>query len=106
MSCFFKKHGLTMNLDKTDVMWIGKQREELNIRLDGRDIMQVNNFVYHGGNISENGRVFLVWFVFFFSVQGSVFQPHRRTSGEFRVGDGVHDSYTFQCGLDFLRPLA
>ena len=62
-----------MNLDKTDVMWIGKQREELNIRLDGKDIMQVNNCVYHGGNISENGRVFLVWFVFFFSVQGSFF---------------------------------
>ncbi len=28
----FKKHGLKMNLDKTEVMWVGKQREELNIR--------------------------------------------------------------------------
>ena len=30
----FKKHGLKMNLDKTEVMWVGKQREELNIRLE------------------------------------------------------------------------
>ena len=31
----FKKHGLKMNLDKTVVMWVGKQREELNIMLKG-----------------------------------------------------------------------
>ena len=30
---------------------------------------------------------------------GQLFQPHRRTSGGFRVGGGVHDSYTFQCRL-------
>ena len=53
----FKKHGLKMNLDKTEVMWVGKHREELNIRLEGKYIKQVNNFVYLGGNISENGRV-------------------------------------------------
>ena len=53
----FKKHGLTMNLDKTEVMWVGKHREELNIRLEGKYIKQVKNFVYLGGNISENGRV-------------------------------------------------
>ena len=52
----FKNHGLKMNLDKTEVTWIGKQREELNIRLDGKDIKQVNNVVYLSGNISENGR--------------------------------------------------
>ena len=38
-------------------MWVGKQREELNIRLEEKDIKQVKNFVYLGGNISENGRV-------------------------------------------------
>ena len=38
-------------------MWVGKQREELNIRLEEKEIKQVNNFVYLGGNISENGRV-------------------------------------------------
>ena len=53
----FKKHGLKMNLDKTEVMWVRIEREELNIRLEGKDIKRVNNFVYLGGNISENGRV-------------------------------------------------
>ena len=48
----FKKHGLKMNLDKTEVIWVGKQREELNIRLEEKDIKQVTNFVYLGGNIS------------------------------------------------------
>ena len=32
----FKKHGLRMSLEKTEVMWVGHQNEELNIRLDGR----------------------------------------------------------------------
>ena len=45
----FKKHGLKMNLEKTEVMCVGKQREELNIRLEGKDIKQVNNCVYLGG---------------------------------------------------------
>ena len=27
-----------MNSDKTEVMWVGKQREELNIRLEGKDM--------------------------------------------------------------------
>ena len=53
----FKKHGLKMSLDKTEVMWVGKHREELNIRLEGKDIKQVKNCVYLGGNISENGRM-------------------------------------------------
>ena len=53
----FKKHGLKMNLDKTEVMWVGKQREELNISLEEKDMKQVTNVVYLGGNISENGRV-------------------------------------------------
>ena len=56
----FKKHGLKMNIDKTEVMWVGKQREELNIRLEEKDVKQVNNFVYLDGNISENGRVDVV----------------------------------------------
>ena len=50
-----RDYGLKMNLDKTEVMWVGKHREELNIRLEGKE--QVKNFVYLGGNISENGRV-------------------------------------------------
>ena len=53
----FTKHGLNMNLDTTEVMCVGKQREELNIMLEGKDIKQVKHFLYLGGNISENGRV-------------------------------------------------
>ena len=53
----FKKHGLKMNLHKTEVMWVGKRREELNIMLEWKYIKQVNTFVYLGGNISENGRM-------------------------------------------------
>ena len=53
----FKKHGLKMNLDKTEAMWVGKQREELNIMLEGKYIKRVNNVVYLDGYISENGRV-------------------------------------------------
>ena len=53
----FKIHGLKMNVDKTEVMWVGKQTEELNIRWEGKGIKQVKKFVYLGGNISENGRV-------------------------------------------------
>ena len=42
----FEKHGLRMSLEKTEVMWVGQQREELNIRLDGKEIKQVDGFVY------------------------------------------------------------
>ena len=35
-----------MNLDKTEETWVGKQREELNIRFEGKYIKQVTNFVY------------------------------------------------------------
>ena len=39
-----------MNFDKREVMWVGKQREDLNIRLEGKDITQVKTCVYLGGN--------------------------------------------------------
>ena len=45
----FEKHGLRMSLEKTEVMWAGHQREELNIRLDGKEIKQVDGSVYLGG---------------------------------------------------------
>ena len=38
MTCLIKKHGLNMNFDKTEVVWVGKQREELYIRLEEKDI--------------------------------------------------------------------
>ena len=52
----FKKDGLRMSLEKTEVMWVGRQREELNIRLSGKEIKQVNDFVYLGGMVMEDGH--------------------------------------------------
>ncbi|KAI0231116.1 mRNA-capping enzyme [Lamellibrachia satsuma] len=52
----FKKHGLKMSLEKTEVMWVGHQREELNIRLDGKDIKQVDGIVYLGEIVTEDGH--------------------------------------------------
>ena len=34
----FKKYEMRMSLEKTEVMWVGNQREELNIRLGGKEI--------------------------------------------------------------------
>ena len=47
----FKKHGLKMNLDKTEVMWVGKQRQtdrqtDIHIystKCTSKQIVQVNN---------------------------------------------------------------
>ena len=53
----FEKHGLRMSLEKTEVMWVGHQREELNIRLDGKEIKQVDGLiVYLGGIVTEDGH--------------------------------------------------
>ena len=41
----FKKHGLRMSLEKTQLMWVGHQREELNIKLGGKEIKQVDGCV-------------------------------------------------------------
>ena len=38
------------------MMWVGHQREELNIRLDGKEITQVDGFVYLGGMVTEDGH--------------------------------------------------
>ena len=52
----FEKHGLRMSLEKTEVMWVGHQREELNIRLDGKEIKQVDGFEYLGGMVTKDGH--------------------------------------------------
>ena len=33
------------------MMWVGHQREKLNIRLDGKEIKQIDGFVYLGGMV-------------------------------------------------------
>ena len=45
-----------MSLEKTEVMWVRNQREELNIRLDGKEIKHVDGFVYLGGMATEDGH--------------------------------------------------
>ena len=51
-----KKHGLRMSREKTEVIWVGHQREDLNISLDGKEINQVDGFVYLGGMVNEDGH--------------------------------------------------
>ena len=37
-----------MNLDKTEVVWVGKQGQEINIRLERKDIKQVKEICVSG----------------------------------------------------------
>lgn len=43
----FKKPGLRM-------MWADQQREELNIRLKGKEINHTDGFIYVGGLVTDN----------------------------------------------------
>ena len=36
----FKKHELMLSLEKTEVVWVGQLREELNTRVEGKVIKQ------------------------------------------------------------------
>ena len=51
----FRKHGLRMNLEKTEVMWIGEQEVNLHVVVDRKTIKQVNSFVYLCGTVCEDG---------------------------------------------------
>ena len=52
----FEGHGLRMSLDKTEVLSVGRQRQELGITLAGRGIKQRDSFAYLGGMIAGDGR--------------------------------------------------
>ena len=43
---FFARHGLKINVEKTEVLHIGHQREELDIELEGKKLTQGDSFVY------------------------------------------------------------
>ena len=45
-----------MSLEKTEVMWVGHQREELTIILDSKEIKQVDSFVYRGWKFTGYGH--------------------------------------------------
>ena len=51
----FRKHCLRLNLEKTEVMWIGEQEVDLHVVVDGKTIKQVNSLVYLGGTVCEDG---------------------------------------------------
>ena len=52
----FTKHGLKLNLEKTEVLHIGHQREELDIELEGKKLTQRDSFVYLGGAVCGDGK--------------------------------------------------
>ena len=52
----FIKHGLKLNLEKTEVLHIGHQREELDIELEGKILNQRDSFVYIGGAVCGDGK--------------------------------------------------
>ena len=51
----FRKQGLRMNLEKTEVMWMDEQEVDLYVVVDGNTIELVNSFVYIGGTVCEDG---------------------------------------------------
>ena len=44
-----------MNLEKTEVMWIGEQGVDLYVIVDGKTITRVYSCVYLGGTVCEDG---------------------------------------------------
>ena len=52
----FTRHGLNINAEKTEVLHIGHQREELDIELEGTKLTQEDSFVYLEGAVYEDGK--------------------------------------------------
>ena len=52
----FYRHGLKINVEKTEVLHIGLQREELDIELEGKKLTQGDSFVYLGGAVCGDGK--------------------------------------------------
>ena len=52
----FTRHGLKLNLEKTEVLHIGHQKEELDIELEGKKLTQRDGFVYLGGAVCGDGK--------------------------------------------------
>ena len=52
----FTRHGLKLNLAKTEVLHIGHQREELDIELEGKKLTQRDSFVYLGRAVCGDGK--------------------------------------------------
>ena len=52
----FTRYGLKINVEKTEVLHIGHQREELDIELEGKKLTQGDSFVYLGGAVCGDGK--------------------------------------------------
>ena len=52
----FTRHGLKINVEKTEVLHIGLQREELDIELEGKKLTQGDSFVYLGEAVCRDGK--------------------------------------------------
>ena len=52
----FTRNGLKINVEKTEVLHIGYQREELDIELEGKKLTQGDSFVYLGGAVCGDGK--------------------------------------------------
>ena len=53
VNTFSKKFGLTINISKTEVQVINREKVQLDILIDGKPLKQVEDFIYLGGVISE-----------------------------------------------------
>ena len=51
----FTRHGLKLNLEKTEVLHT-RQRDELDIELEGKKLTQRDSFVYVGGAVCGDGK--------------------------------------------------
>ena len=49
-------NGLKINLEKTEVLHIGHQREELDLELEGKKLTQLDSYVYLGGAVCGDGK--------------------------------------------------
>ena len=52
----FTRHKLKINLEKTEVLHVVYQREELDIELEGKKLTHVDSFVYLGGAVCGDGK--------------------------------------------------
>jgi hypothetical protein len=49
-----KKMGMMVNIEKTEVQHIGTQTKEIHIKIDSKDLKQIDDFIYLGGTISDD----------------------------------------------------
>ena len=52
----FTRHGLKINIEKTEMLHIGHRREELDIELEGKKLTQGNSVVYLEGAGCGDGK--------------------------------------------------